>query len=107
LFQELQTKEVLHLEPVDFLEPIPLELFEGLDDREARGFHMQGHGAFAALLALAIDEPGQVFGVSPGLPGSLPGQVVVLRLQERQFEVVELLSQKGGVHGWGDCGLGS
>ena len=107
LFQELQAKEVLHLEPIDFLEPIPLELFEGLDDRKARGLHVQGHGALPALLVLAVDEPGQVFGVSPGLPGSLLGQVVVLRLQERQFEVVELLSQEGGVHSWGDCGLGS
>jgi len=32
----------------------------------------------------------------------LLGQWVVLRLDERQLEVVELLSQQGGIHGWGD-----
>ena len=32
----------------------------------------------------------------------LLSQLVVLRLDERQLEAVELLSQPGGVSGWGD-----
>jgi hypothetical protein len=90
------------LELVDFLGPVPAELFEGLDDRKAGGFDPPPDGVFPALLVLAVDEPGQIFDVSPGLPGGLLGQLVVLRLDERQLEAVELLSQPGGVSGWGD-----
>jgi hypothetical protein len=90
------------LELVDFLGPVPAELFEGFEDRKAGGFDPPPDDVFAALLVLAVDEPGQIFDVSSGLPGGLLGQWVVLRLDERQLEVVELLSKQGGVHDWGD-----
>jgi hypothetical protein len=50
-------KEVLDLEPVDFLGPVPAELFEGFDDREAGGFDPPPDDVFPALLVLAVDEP--------------------------------------------------
>ena len=101
VFQELQTEKVLHLELVDFLGPVPAELFEGFDDREAGGFDPQPDGVFPALLVLAVDEPGQVFDVSPRLAGGLLGQFVVLSLEERQLEIIELLSKQGSGYGRG------
>ena len=72
-----------------------------IDDRKAGGFDPAPDDVFSALLVLAVDESGQILDVRPGLPGGLLGQFVVLSLDERQLEVVELLSQQGGVHGWG------
>jgi hypothetical protein len=78
-----------------------LELFEGFDDREAGGPQAQLHGVLAALLILAIDEPGQVFDVSPLVLSGLLGQLSILRFEEGQFELIQLLMQEGGlgVHG--------
>ena len=71
LFEELQPKEILHRQPVDFLGPVPVKLFEGVDDREVRGFDAQLDGMLAALLVLLVDEARQVIDVGPGLLRSL------------------------------------
>jgi len=53
---ELETEEVLDLEPVDFFRPVPAEGFEGLDDWEACGLDAPGDGALVAQGRLALDE---------------------------------------------------
>ena len=48
-----------------------MKLFEGVDDREVRGFDAQLDGMLAALLVLLVDEARQVIDVGPGLLRSL------------------------------------
>ena len=88
LGNELQAKEVLDLEPIDFLGPVPAELFEGFDDREASGFDAPFNDALAPLGVLAFDQPTQIFDVVPVLLSALLGQFGVVSLDEGQFEVV-------------------
>ena len=45
----------MHLEAIDFLGPVPAELFERFEDREARGFHATFNDALAALGVFALD----------------------------------------------------
>src|SRR5438874_2230855 len=79
--QEVQAEEVLDLEPIDFLGPVPVELFEGFQDREAGGLDAQFDGVLAALLVLAVDEAGEVIGVGPGMLGGLLGPFGVMGLE--------------------------
>ena len=94
LFYKQESKEGLHLESVDTLGPVPLELFEGFDDRKASGFDARFHGVLTALLVLAVDESGEVLNVVPGLLGRLLGQFGVMGFYIGQFELVKLLVQK-------------
>ena len=96
--QELQAEEVLDLEAVDFLGPIPVELFEGFQHREAGGLHAQLDGVLESLLVLAVDEAAQVIDMTAALLSRLLRQFGVLRFQEREPQVIELLMQ--------ECGLG-
>ena len=91
LGEELQAKEVLDGQSVEFLGPIPLELFERFQNREARGLHTPFNGVLAALLVLAVSEPSQVIDMSPGLLSGLLGQFGVMGFEEGQFEFIELL----------------
>ena len=61
LGDELQAKEILNLEPVDFLGPVPAELFESFEDGEASGFDAALNDALAALGVFAFDQPTQIF----------------------------------------------
>jgi hypothetical protein len=54
-------------------------------------------GMLEPLLVLAIDEPGEVVNVGPGLLGGLLGQFGTLGFEEGQFEVIQLLMQEGGL----------
>jgi len=83
LGKELEAKEVLDLEAVDFLGPIPLELFEGFQNGETRGLEAALDGVLEVLLILGIDEAAQVFDVAPGLLGGRLGQFVVLGFDGR------------------------
>ena len=56
IVNELETEEVLDLEPIDFFRPVPAEGVEGLDDREAGGLDTPGDGAVVAQGRLALDE---------------------------------------------------
>ncbi len=60
LRQELQTEEVLNLEAIDFLGPIPMELLQGFENRKARSLDAQLDGVLEPLLVLAVDEPAEV-----------------------------------------------
>jgi hypothetical protein len=55
-FEETQAEEVLHLGAVDFLGPVPMDLVEGFEDREAGGGEAAGNGAGVATLVLPFDE---------------------------------------------------
>lgn len=74
LSQELPAEEVLDLEAIDLLGPVPMELFERFDDRKARGLDAPLDGVLEPLLVLAVDEPAEVIDVSAGLLGRLLGQ---------------------------------
>src|SRR6202023_3937778 len=50
LGDELQSKEVLDLEPIDFSGKIPIELFQGFDERETSGFDSALNGGLTALV---------------------------------------------------------
>ena len=63
LGQELQAEEILDLEPVDFLGPAPVELFEGFQDGEPGAFDPRLHAALELVVVLALDEAAQVFEV--------------------------------------------
>jgi hypothetical protein len=80
LFQELEAKEVLDLEPVDFPGPVPLELLKGFQDGEAGGFDPRLDDMLAALLVLAVDESAEIIDVAPGLLRRLLSQFGVLSL---------------------------
>jgi hypothetical protein len=82
LGQELQTEQILDLEPIDFLGPVPAELFEGLDDREAGSFDPTFNHPLASLGVFAFDQAAQVFDVIPVLASALLGQFGVVALDE-------------------------
>jgi len=94
LSDELQSEEVLHLETVDFLGPVPVELFEGFEDREAGGLDASFDDALAALGVLAFDQATQVLDVIPLPLGALLGQFGVVRLEVGQFEIIQMLTDK-------------
>ena len=93
LGQELQTEQILDLEPIDFLGPVPAELFEGLDDREAGSFNPPFDHTLASLGVFAFDQAAQVFDMVPVLTSALLRQFGVVPLDEREFEVVQMLGQ--------------
>ena len=91
---EFQAKEVLDLEPIDFLGPVPAELFEGFEDGEASGFDAAFNDALASLGIFAFDEPAQIFDVIPVLLSTLLSQFGMVVLDEGQFEVVQMLGEQ-------------
>ena len=56
-----------------------------------RGLDAALDGVLEMLLILGVDEAAQVFDVAPGLLGGRLGQFVVVRLDGRQFQKVQLL----------------
>ena len=48
VFNELQSKQILYLDLVDFFGPGPVELIQGFDHGEPCGFHTAGDGAILA-----------------------------------------------------------
>ncbi len=103
LGQELQAEEVLELEAVDFLGPVPPELFKGFEDREAGGLDPPFNGALAALVYWPSMRRAQVFDVVPVVLGGLLGQFPVMVLHEGQFQIFQVLLEQGGLvfMGWG------
>ena len=91
---ELQAKEVLHLKAINFLGPFPVELFESFDDGEASGFDAPFNDALASFGVLAFDQSTQVFDVVPVLLSALLSQFGVVLLDERQFEIVQMLGEQ-------------
>src|SRR6266498_1874973 len=94
LGNELQAEQVLDLEPIDFLGPVPAKLFESLDHREASGFDAPFNDALASLGVLAFDQAAQVFEMVPVLLSALLSHFTVVCLDEGQFEVVQMLGEQ-------------
>ena len=78
LFDKGEAENILDLEAIDFLGPVPLERIEGFDEREAG----QSHPAFDATtltgLCLAFDEPFKKLQMGPMLGGGLLGEGLVV-----------------------------
>ena len=78
--EELEAKEVLDRQPVDFLGPVPAELFEGFEHREAGSLDAAFDDALAALGVFTFDEAAQVFHMVPVLLRALLGEFAVVLL---------------------------
>ena len=89
IVNELELEEVLNLEPVDFLRPVPAERVEGLDDGEAGGLDAPGDGALVAQGRLALDELLQVAEMGDGVFRGGGGQGLAMLPEEGQAQGVE------------------
>jgi hypothetical protein len=94
LGDEAQTEEVLDLEAVDFLGPVPVELVEGLENGEACRLDAPFDQALAALGVLALDEAAEVLDVIPVAGGGFAGQIGVVAEEIGQLEFVEMLGEE-------------
>src|SRR6516164_9625134 len=91
LSQKLQPEEVLDLEAIDFLGPVPTKLLKGFEHREAGGFDAQLDSVLESVLVLAVNETAQVIDVTAVLLSGLLGQLGILGFKERQPKIIELL----------------
>jgi len=80
---------VLHLRSVDLLRPVPAELVEGLDHREARGAHSAFHGALLAHGTFAFEQALEELEVGPRGRRRFLGQRAVMFGDVSEFERVE------------------
>ena len=94
VLEELQPEEVLHRHAVDFLGPVPAELFQRFDHREAGGFEAPLDDALAALVVFTFDKPAEVFDVVPLVLGGLLGQFPVVTLHKGQFQIFQVLLEQ-------------
>ena len=85
------------MQTVDFLGPVPLELFQGFEDGKARRLDAVLDGALEPLLILGVNQAAEVFDMAPGLLGGRLSQFVVLVFDERQLQRVQLLMQQRGL----------
>ena len=71
LFDEGEAEQVLDLGAVDLLGPGPVELFEGLEHREAGELDAPSDAALLAPVRLAFDQSAEEVDVGPLLGGGL------------------------------------
>jgi hypothetical protein len=100
VFQEGQPEEVLDLEPVDFLGPVPVELFQGFQHGKAGGDHTPSHRAVYLPQGLPFHQAAQVIHRRPVLLGGLVGQTLIVLLHIGQLELGQVRLQLivGGIH---------
>ena len=84
---ELEAEEVLDLEAVDLLGPVPAEGVEGFDDGEAGGLDAPGDGAVGAQGGFAFDELGEVVEVGEGVFGGGGGEGLAVLCEEGRRRV--------------------
>ena len=101
---ELETEQVLDLETVDFLGPVPAEGVESFYDREPRGPDAPGDSAVGIQCGFALDELGQIVEMGNGVFGGGGGQGLAVLFEERQTQGVES-GVKGGEVVFGFHGL--
>lgn len=97
LGHQLQAEKILDLEPVDFLGPVPAELFESFQDWEPSGFDPPFNDALAPLGVFAFDQPAQVFDMVPVLLSALLSHFHMVFVEEGQFEIIQMLAEQGGI----------
>ena len=90
LVDELQTEEVLDLQTVEFLGPVPLELVEGLTHRESGEAHAPFDGAVLSAVRFALDEAVEEGDGITLFLGGIAGEFGVVLADEGQFQVVEV-----------------
>lgn len=100
VLDEAQAKQVLDLGPVDLLRPVPVELIEALEHREARQSDAPLDAALFAPVGLALDEPRQKLDVGPLLGSGLLRQGFEVLAHKGQFESFQVGAQRIGF-GWG------
>jgi hypothetical protein len=105
LGEELQAKEVLHLKAVDFLGPVPTELFEGFQDGKVGRLDAAFDAALTALVELALDQSAQIIDVTPLGLGGLLGQIGVMVEDEGELKLLEVFLEERRF-GFHDSGLG-
>ena len=110
VLDELQAEQLLDLKTVDLTRPTPLELLQGLDDREACLADAPLDTAFLAQQRLAGDEAGEKLDIAPVRLGGLFGQRGVVLADKEQLQIGELrieLLRRGGLlgraHGVSSC----
>ena len=84
---------MLNLEAVDLLGPVPLELFQGLDDGKAGRLQPPLDDALSTLDELTLDESAKILDVIPMLLGRLLGLGDVVLLEIGQLEIFEVLAE--------------
>lgn len=85
-----QAEEVLNLGAVDFLGPVPRELFQGFEDGEAGGGQAPLQSPLIARCTLRVQEACQVIDMGPVLPGSLGAQGLVVLVDPVKVQGLEL-----------------
>ena len=103
---ELEAKEVLDLQAVDFFGPVPAEGFEGFDDGEAGGLEATGDGAVGTQVGFAFDELAEVVEVGEGVFGGGGGEGLAVFFDEGEAQGVEMGVEDvrgggGALHGGG------
>ncbi len=105
---ELEAEEILDLQTVDLLGPVPAEGVEGFDDGEARGLDAPGDAAVGAQGGFAFDELGEVVEVGQGVFGGGGGEGLAVLSEEGQAQGVEVGVEKVWIwrgFGFHVCGL--
>jgi hypothetical protein len=96
---ELKTEEVLDLEAVDFLRPVPTEGVEGFDQREARGFDAASDGTVLAQGGFAFGELGEVIEMGELLARGFGSEALAVLSDEGEAKVGEMAVEQGKVGG--------
>lgn len=96
VLDELEAKEVLDFEAIDFLGPVPAEGVEGFDDGEAGGLDTPGDGAIGTQSGFAFDELGEVVEMGERFFRGSGGQGLAVLFDEWQTQGVELCVKFGG-----------
>src|ERR1700676_4263217 len=78
LFDEVQAKQILDLQSIDLTGPVPFELIERLEHREAGERDPPGNAAILATMRFPFDQVGQIVDVRPVLCCGLGGQRFVM-----------------------------
>src|SRR5258708_34890491 len=74
LFDEVQAKQILDLQPIDLAGPIPFELIERLEHREASERDPPSDTAILALMRCTFDHVREIVVVRPVLRRRLAAQ---------------------------------
>jgi hypothetical protein len=77
-----------------------LELLQGFDDGKASCFDPPFNAALLALAKFAVDQAAQVFLVIPALAPGFPSQLGMVRFDEGQFQIIQLIEQRSRGRGF-------
>ena len=89
-FEERKAQEVLHLGPIDFLGPGPIELFEGFDDGEASARNAALGGPIFSAQGFSFGQAAQKVQLGPVFLHRFFGQAEMVFLKIGEFEVEQI-----------------